>query len=518
MSPFSGDVCVTLPVSVELQDGVKGSDDNLSMDHSDISSCDFGPSAVGGRGILVSERVQKHVSPFSGDVCVPLPVSVEFQDGVKGSDDNLSMDHSDISSCDFGPSAVGGRGILVSERVQKHVSPFSGDVCVPLPVSVEFQDGVKGSDDNLSMDHSDISSCDFGPSAVGGRGILVSERVQKHVSPFSGDVCVPLPVSVEFQDGVKGSDDNLSMDHSDISSCDFGPNGGPKSCLAIAKAFETWEPLYARYAYVEVLVANVPSDDDGGILSIICLGTANGGPKSCLAIAKAFETWEPLYARYAYVEVLVANVPSDDDGGILSIICLGTANGGPKSCLAIAKAFETWEPLYARYAYVEVLVANVPSDDDGGILSIICLGTANGGPKSCLAIAKAFETWEPLYARYAYVEVLVANVPSDDDGGILSIICLGTANGGPKSCLAIAKAFETWEPLYARYAYVEVLVANVPSDDDGGILSIICLGTANGGPKSCLAIAKAFETWEPLYARYAYVEVGANTSDETVGV
>ncbi len=70
----------------------------------------------------------------------------------------LSTDQSGISSCDFGPSAVGGRGILVSERVQKHVSPFSGDVCVPLPVSVEFQDGIKGSDDNLSMDHSDISS------------------------------------------------------------------------------------------------------------------------------------------------------------------------------------------------------------------------------------------------------------------------------------------------------------------------------------------------------------------------
>ena len=88
------------------------------------------------------------------------------------------MDHSDISSCDFGPSAVGGRGMLVSERVQKHVSPFSGDVCVPLPVSVIFQYGVKGSDDSLSMDHSDISLCDFGASAVGGRWILVSECVR----------------------------------------------------------------------------------------------------------------------------------------------------------------------------------------------------------------------------------------------------------------------------------------------------------------------------------------------------
>ena len=88
----------------------------------------------------------------------------------------------------------------------------------------------------------------------------------------------------------------------------------------------------------------------------------------------------------------------------------------------------------------------------------------------------------------------------------MSIIYLGTANGGAKSCLAVAKAFKTWEPLYARYAYVEVLVANTPPDDDGGILSIIVVGTANDGPKSCLAIEKMFETWEPLYARYAYVE------------
>ena len=68
---------------------------------------------------------------------------------------------------------------------------------------------------------------------------------------------------------------------------------GPKGQMIIFQ-WITWEPLYARYAYVEVLVANIPSDDDGGILSIICLGTANGGPKSCLAIAKALETWEPL--------------------------------------------------------------------------------------------------------------------------------------------------------------------------------------------------------------------------------
>ena len=112
-------------------------------------------------------------------------------------------------------------------------------------------------------------------------------------------------------------------------------------------------------------------------------------------------------------------------------------------------------------AYVEVLVANIPSDDDGGILSIICLGTAKGGPKSCLAIEKAFETWEPLYARYAYVEVLVANTPSDDDGGILF--------------------------------YVDIAVAKWWSRDDGAIMTIVLWGTAKGGPKSCLAIAKAFE-------------------------
>ena len=70
-----------------------------------------------------------------------------------------------------------------------------------------------------------------GPSAVGGRGILVSERVQKHVNPSSGDVCAPLPVSVEFQDGVKGLDDNLSMDQSNISSGSFGED---QFCLSRA--------------------------------------------------------------------------------------------------------------------------------------------------------------------------------------------------------------------------------------------------------------------------------------------
>ena len=60
------------PVSVGLQCEVKVSDDEFSMDQSDKSSCDFGPSAVVGRGILrdfagfcsdtgfCSECVQKH--------------------------------------------------------------------------------------------------------------------------------------------------------------------------------------------------------------------------------------------------------------------------------------------------------------------------------------------------------------------------------------------------------------------------------------------------------------------------
>ena len=43
-----------------------------------------------------------------------------------------------------------------------------------------------------------------GPSAFGGRGILVSERVQKHVNPYSGDVCVHCPFQLNFKMGSKG--------------------------------------------------------------------------------------------------------------------------------------------------------------------------------------------------------------------------------------------------------------------------------------------------------------------------
>ena len=45
-------MCVTLPVSVGLQREVKVSDDTFSMDQSNKSACDFGPSAVVGRGVL----------------------------------------------------------------------------------------------------------------------------------------------------------------------------------------------------------------------------------------------------------------------------------------------------------------------------------------------------------------------------------------------------------------------------------------------------------------------------------
>ena len=450
VSPFSGDVCVPLPVSVEFQDGVKGSDDNLSMDHSDISSCDFGPSAVGGRGILVSERVQKHVSPFSGDVCVPLPVSVEFQDGVKGSDDNLSMDHSDISSCDFGPSAVGGRGILVSERVQKHVSPFSGDVCVPLPVSVEFQDGVKGSDDNLSMDHSDISSCDFGPSAVGGRGILVSERVQKHVSPFSGDVCVPLPVSVEFQDGVKGSDDNLSMDHSDISSCDFGPSAVGGRGILVSERVQKHVSPFSGDVCVPLPVSvefqdGVKGSDDNLSMDHSDISSCDFGPSAVggrgILVSERVQKHVSPFSGDVCVPLPVSvefqdGVKGSDDNLSMDHSDISSCDFGPSAvggrgilvservqkhvspfsgdvCVPLPVSVEFQDGVKGSDDNLSMDHSDISSCDFGpsavggrGILvservQNHVLGTANGGPKSCLAIAKAFETWEPLYARYA---------------------------------------------------------------------------------------------------------------------
>ena len=122
MSPSNGDVCVSLLVS----------DDRHMGTH-------------------------KHVSQLSGGVCAVLPVSDHLQYEVRLPGDVLQLDQNNISSYVSGED----RGILVSERVRKHVSPFSGGVCVPLPVSFQFQDGVKGSDDNLSMDQSNISSGSF---------------------------------------------------------------------------------------------------------------------------------------------------------------------------------------------------------------------------------------------------------------------------------------------------------------------------------------------------------------------
>jgi len=118
------------------------------------------------------------------------------------------------------PSAVGGSGDLGCGHTQKHVSPVSGDVCAVLPVSDNLQYDARLSDDVFQLDQNYISLCISGED----RGTLVSERVRKHVSSLSGDVCVPLHVSVEVQDGVKGSDDNLSMDQSNISSDSFGEN------------------------------------------------------------------------------------------------------------------------------------------------------------------------------------------------------------------------------------------------------------------------------------------------------
>ena len=143
------------------------------------------PSAVGGSGDLGSGHTQKHVSPVSGDECAALLVS-----------NDLRM------------------------STHKHVSPLSSDVCAAFPVSDNLQYEVRLSDDVFQLDQNNISSCISGED----RGVLVSGRVRKHVSPLSGDVFVPLPVSVEFQDGVKGSDDNLSMDQSNISSGSFGEN------------------------------------------------------------------------------------------------------------------------------------------------------------------------------------------------------------------------------------------------------------------------------------------------------
>ena len=60
------------------------------------------------------------------------------------------------------------------------------------------------------------------PSAVGGFGILVSERFQKHVSPLSGDVCATLPVSDNLQYVVELSDGVFQMDQINISSGSFG--------------------------------------------------------------------------------------------------------------------------------------------------------------------------------------------------------------------------------------------------------------------------------------------------------
>ena len=53
------------PVSVGLQREVKVSDDEFSMDQSNKSSCDFGPSAVVGRGIL------RNFAGFCSDTGLP---------------------------------------------------------------------------------------------------------------------------------------------------------------------------------------------------------------------------------------------------------------------------------------------------------------------------------------------------------------------------------------------------------------------------------------------------------------
>ena len=100
-----------------------------------------------------------------------------------------------------------------------------------------------------------------------------------------------------------------------------GRNCGPKSCLTIAKAFETCvPPCTGKCVYV----------DNGGSETTVLLGAT---ARSC--------TCGPLCAgKSAYV----------DDGGSETTVLLGaTARScGLKSWLAIAKAFESCAPPCAR--------------------------------------------------------------------------------------------------------------------------------------------------------------------------
>ena len=59
------------------------------------------PSAVGGFGALVSERFQNHVSPLSGDVCATLPVSDDLQYVVELSDGVFQTNQNNTSSGGF---------------------------------------------------------------------------------------------------------------------------------------------------------------------------------------------------------------------------------------------------------------------------------------------------------------------------------------------------------------------------------------------------------------------------------
>ena len=133
---------------------------------------------------------------------------------------------------------------------------------------------------------------------------------------------------------------------------------------------------------------------------------------------------------------------------------LGAArNCGPKSCLTIAKAFETCVPPCAgKCVYV---------DNDGSETTVLLGATARScGLKSWLAIAKAFESCAPPCARKStYV----------DNGGNETTLLLGAArNCGPKSCLAIAKAFATCVTPCEGNAYVDIAEFNCRSRDDGG--------------------------------------------------
>ena len=82
--------------------------------------------------------------------------------------------------------------------------------------------------------------------------------------------------------------------------------------------------LCARYAYVDLAEAIRWSSDDGAIIST--MGMVRGsecGPKSCLAVANAFEMCVPPCASYAYVDLAEVNWwPHVNDGAIMSTILL----------------------------------------------------------------------------------------------------------------------------------------------------------------------------------------------------